>query len=91
MTLPHSPACERNRAPIIEVLRTHLHEAKRVLEIGSGTGQHAAYFAHGLPHLQWQPSDQPPHLEGIAQWVSASALPNLRLPAPSPNTAAKPS
>lgn len=82
MTLPHSPACERNREPILQVLRTHLHQARRVLEIGSGTGQHAACFAQGLPHLQWQPTDQPPHLEGIAQWVRASALPNLRLPAP---------
>lgn len=82
MRLPHSPACERNRAPILDVLRTHLQDATRVLEIGSGTGQHAVHFAQGLPHLAWQPSDQPPHLEGITAWVQAAALPNLRMPVP---------
>ncbi len=80
MTLQHSPACERNREPILKVLRAHLHDATRVLEIGSGTGQHAVYFAENLPHLVWQPSDQPAHLEGIAERVRLAALPNLRMP-----------
>lgn len=79
---PHSEASERNKGPILEALRTHLRTATHVLEIGSGTGQHAVHFAAGLPHLVWQPSDQPPYLDGIAQWVQEAALPNLRLPLP---------
>lgn len=77
---PYSEACERNRAPILEVLERILAERRFVLEIGSGTGQHAAYFAPALPHLVWQPSDVPEHLEGIRQWVEESAAPNLRAP-----------
>ena len=79
---PCSEASERNKAPILGVLRGHLHDATRVLEIGSGTGQHAVHFAAGLPHLTWQPSDQPPYLDGIGHWVQEAALPNLRAPLP---------
>ena len=52
-----SDACERNRDAILQVLRRVFADRKAVLEIGSGTGQHAAYFAPALPHLAWQPSD----------------------------------
>ena len=52
----------------------------RVLEIGSGTGQHAVAFARGLPHLQWQPSDVPAHLPGIRAWIAAAPAPNLHAP-----------
>jgi hypothetical protein len=77
---PYSEACERNRAPILDVLKRVFAERRFVLEIGSGTGQHAAYFAPALPHLVWQPSDVPEHLEGIRQWVDERAAPNLRPP-----------
>ncbi|RRU03912.1 DUF938 domain-containing protein, partial [Stenotrophomonas sp. 278] len=62
-----SEACERNRDPILAELRRHLQEHQRVLEIGSGTGQHAAYFAQQLPHLLWQASDHPDYLPGLAE------------------------
>ncbi|MEG0186446.1 MAG: DUF938 domain-containing protein [Stenotrophomonas sp.] len=77
-----SEACERNRAPILAVLQRHLHDRRRVLEIGSGTGQHASYFAAGLPHLHWQASDHPDHLPGIAERLAEAALPNLPAPWP---------
>ncbi|HWD23045.1 MAG TPA: DUF938 domain-containing protein [Burkholderiales bacterium] len=77
---PCSEACERNRAPIFEVLERVFADRRFVLEIGSGTGQHAAYFAPALPHLVWQPSDLAEHLDGIRQWVDDCAAPNLRAP-----------
>lgn len=77
---PWSEACERNRQPILEVLREVLATAYDVLEIGSGTGQHAAYFARHLPHLTWHASDRVEHHAGINAWVAEAALPNLRAP-----------
>ena len=77
---PYSEACERNRSPILGVLREALAAARDVLEIGSGTGQHAAYFAGHLPHLIWHASDLPEHHEGISAWIAEAALPNLRAP-----------
>lgn len=77
---PWAEACERNRAPILEVLRGAFAGATEVLEIGSGTGQHAVFFAAALPHLVWQPSDRPEHLAGIAAWRDGAGLPNLRAP-----------
>lgn len=65
----YSEASERNRAPIIEVLKKAFANNKRVLEIGSGTGQHAAYFAPELPHLVWQASDVAENLPDIREWV----------------------
>jgi hypothetical protein len=70
---PFSEASERNRAPILEVLKRLFAQSRRVLEIGSGTGQHAAYFAPQLPHLVWQTSDVAENLPGIRQWVSDPA------------------
>lgn len=77
---PSAEACERNRGPILEVLRGVFSGATSVLEIGSGTGQHAVFFAQALPHLLWQPTDRPEHLQGIAAWCEDSGLPNLRMP-----------
>ncbi|MGH8036396.1 MAG: DUF938 domain-containing protein [Stenotrophomonas sp.] len=77
-----SEACERNRDPILGVLRRHLHDRRRVLEVGSGTGQHAAYFAAGLPHLLWQASDHPDYLPGIAERLAEAGLPNAPAPWP---------
>jgi len=68
---PFSEASERNRAPILAVLKRVLADRKKVLEIGSGTGQHAACFAPELPHLVWQSSDVAENLPGIREWGSA--------------------
>lgn len=78
--LPFSPACERNRGPILECLRPLLAERRRVIEVGSGTGQHAAWFAPRLPQLQWVTSDLPAHHAGIRAWLEDSGAPNLEGP-----------
>ena len=77
---PHSPACERNREPILAVLRTHFADRRQVLEIGSGTGQHAVHFAAAMPWLTWQCSDRAAYLPGIRQWLHEAALPNTPAP-----------
>ncbi|EQD66180.1 protein containing DUF938, partial [mine drainage metagenome] len=61
----HAPSCERNQGPILKVLRQHFADRRRVLEIGSGTGQHAVHFAGALPELTWQTSDLEANLAGI--------------------------
>jgi SAM-dependent methyltransferase len=78
--LPFSEACERNRGPILEVLRTAFADRTRVVEIGAGTGQHAVHFARHLPHLAWQPTDQRDGLLGLAGRISAEAPPNVAAP-----------
>lgn len=77
---PFAPACERNRDPILEVLRTHFADRRRVLEIGSGTGQHAVHFGAALPHLQWQTGDLAANHDGIRQWLAEAALANVLPP-----------
>jgi len=77
---PFAPACERNREPILSVLRAHFADRTHVLEIGSGTGQHAVHFAAALPHLVWQTSDVPENLPGIRQWLDEANLPNTPAP-----------
>ncbi len=77
---PHAEACDRNRDPILDVLREAFAHAREVLEIGSGTGQHAVYFAQHLPHLVWQTSDVAQHHAGIAAWIADSGLANVRNP-----------
>ncbi len=76
----YAPACERNRQPILEVLAPLLKETATVLEIGSGTGQHAAWFSEHMPHLAWQPSDQPGTVASIEAWRERSGAVNLRKP-----------
>lgn len=80
MDKPSAPSCERNRDPILEVLRGHFADRRQVLEIGSGTGQHAVYFAAAMPHLQWQCTDRAEYLPGICQWLDEAALPNTPAP-----------
>lgn len=80
MEKPFSQACENNKGPILDHLRSTLQHSRSVMEIGSGTGQHAVHFAAALPHLQWQCCDQAPYLEGIRRWIVDSALPNLPPP-----------
>ena len=70
---PFSEASERNRGPILAILKRVFKDTRRVLEIGSGTGQHAAYFAAELPHLIWQASDVAEHLPGIREWIADPA------------------
>ena len=77
---PFSAACERNREPILAVLKPHFANRRKVLEIGSGTGQHAVHFAAALPHLVWQTSDRPEYHEGIRAWLGEAALPNVQPP-----------
>lgn len=77
---PHAPSCERNREPILAVLRDHFIDCRRVLEIGSGTGQHAVCFAAALPHLIWQCSDRRENLAGICMWLEEAGLPNTPPP-----------
>lgn len=80
MEKPAAPSCDRNREPILEVLREHLVGRHHVLEIGSGTGQHAVHFAAALPALIWQSSDRAENLPGIRAWVDDAALPNTPPP-----------
>jgi hypothetical protein len=70
---PFSEASERNRAPILAILKRVFKDREHVLEIGSGTGQHAASFAPELPHLVWQASDVAENLPGIREWVTEPA------------------
>lgn len=79
-TKPHAPACERNRDPILAVLRRHFAGRRHVLEVGSGTGQHAVYFARAMPWLAWQASDVAEHLPGIRAWLDDAGLPNTPPP-----------
>lgn len=77
---PFAPSAERNRGPILAVLREHFAGCRRVLEIGSGTGQHAVHFAAALPHLAWQASERPEALPGLRMWLDEAALPNTPPP-----------
>src|SRR5580693_6160718 len=78
--LPFSAACERNKDPILEVLRVAFADRSQVLEIGSGTGQHAQYFAEHLTHLTWHPTERLAYLEDLAARVKLARAPNLRPP-----------
>jgi SAM-dependent methyltransferase len=78
--LAFSPACERNKAPIVTFLETALVHRDSVLEIGSGTGQHAVHFAARLPHLTWRPTDIPPYLEPLRARIDAEGPPNCAAP-----------
>lgn len=77
---PYSEACDRNREPILHYLKQWLPHPATVLEVGSGTGQHAVYFARHLPHLVWQPSDRQENLSGISLWQQESGLSNVNPP-----------
>lgn len=78
-----APHVARNAGPIVDVLRGMLPDAGTVLEIASGSGEHALAFARAFPHLLWQPSDADPvALRSIDAWRGAEALPNLLAPIP---------
>jgi cyclopropane fatty-acyl-phospholipid synthase-like methyltransferase len=88
--LPFSQACENNQAPILVVLRDWLAHSKRVLEIGTGTGQHAVHFAAGLTHLHWLPSDHPETLWQSRERLARDAPVNLQQPALALDVAQRP-
>ena len=77
---PFSEACERNQDPILDVLRQWFASPGTVLEIGSGTGQHAVHFARHLPHLHWVCTDREENHSGIRAWLDEAQLPNLSGP-----------
>ncbi|TDJ18252.1 MAG: DUF938 domain-containing protein [Gammaproteobacteria bacterium] len=80
MNKPFSQACENNKDPILSVLKRVFDSPYEVLEIGSGTGQHAVYFATHLPHVSWQPSDLAIYLPGINSWLDEARLENIKSP-----------
>ena len=77
---PYSESCVQNRDPILAVLREVLVDCHHALEIGSGTGQHAVYFAEALAPLIWQCSDVEEHHSGINAWIDDYTGDNLRRP-----------
>ncbi|MEP7244575.1 MAG: DUF938 domain-containing protein [Gammaproteobacteria bacterium] len=78
--LPNAPACERNKDAILGVLREEFSQVRQVLEIGSGTGQHAVHFAAALPGTTWQTSDVEENLPGVRAWLQHAGLPNTPPP-----------
>ena len=77
---PFAQSCEENKKVILEQLRNLLSDSKNILEIGSGTGQHAVYFAQHLSHLIWQPTDLTENIPGIKLWSEEAALNNIVSP-----------
>jgi SAM-dependent methyltransferase len=78
--IAHSDACERNKGPILQVLRPAFSACKHVLEIGSGTGQHAVHFATEMPWLVWQPSETAESMPGLRKRIFNEGPSNLRAP-----------
>ncbi len=78
--LPYCQASENNKTYILEKLKVAFADSTRVLEIGSGTGQHAVFFAEHLSHLEWLPSDRLENHQGISAWIDESPSPNLQKP-----------
>lgn len=77
---PYAESCAQNRDPILAVLREVFADRRRVLEIASGTGQHAVYFGEALAHLVWQTSELPENHAGIQAWLDEAALDNVLAP-----------
>lgn len=77
---PFSQSSENNKLPILAVIRHVFTQPTTVWEIGSGTGQHACFFAGQLPHLTWQPTDRAGNFSGIQQWLDEAQLPNIQPP-----------
>ena len=80
MNKPFSQACENNKRPILEILTKEFSTVNHVLEVGSGTGQHAVFFGQNLPHLSWQTSDLLVNHSGINAWLDEAALDNVHKP-----------
>ena len=80
MNKPYAESCDQNKEPILSVIKPLFSQSRSVLEIGSGTGQHAVYFADKMPHLIWHTSDCEENHAGINQWLQESAAINTRGP-----------
>lgn len=80
MNRPYSEACEQNKFVILDVVRSYLKPGIEVLEIGSGTGQHAIFFAEQNPSIVWQTSDRPEYINGIKSWLEFAGLNNIVQP-----------
>ena len=80
MNKPYAEACDRNRDSILAVIAPLLAKSRAVLEIGSGTGQHAVFFAEMMPHLLWHTSDRDENHAGIRLWIEEARLANIRPP-----------
>ena len=78
--IPFSSACERNKLPILTVLKEVLPARGKILEIGSCTGQHLVFFAPHFPGLHWQPSDREENLDGLTARLELEASENVRRP-----------
>ncbi len=78
--LKFSDACERNKDPILKILKHEFNNSNLVLEIGSGTGQHAVYFGKHLSHLNWQPTDLNENLASIKERIELEATDNVKPP-----------
>ncbi len=72
--------CEKNKQPILNQLKVYFKSSRHVLEIGSGTGQHAVFFAEQLPHLVWHTSDVPETHASVKAWIAESRLENVVAP-----------
>lgn len=77
---PEAPATDRNRESILDVLRNEFETVRSVLEIGSGSGQHAVFFGRELPWLKWQTSDRQQNHVGINAWIADASLKNVYSP-----------
>ena len=77
---PFAESCEQNKVPILEVLQDVFSDRQNVLEIASGTGQHAVFFGRALPHLVWQTSELAANHAGIRMWLDEAQLPNVLPP-----------
>lgn len=77
---PYAESCDINQGPILAVLRTVFAERRHVLELASGTGQHAVHFGRALPHLTWQTSELAENHAGIQMWLDEAQLPNVLPP-----------
>lgn len=75
-----SPACERNKNPILSILKHHIDQNEKVLEIGSNTGQHVVHFAYHLPETVWLPSDIERNLNGLNAFIENHQLSNIQSP-----------
>lgn len=80
MDRPFSQACENNKTVILKVLQHYFAGVDYVLEVGSGTGQHAVFFAEHLPHIYWQPTDQKDYIACINSWLDWAKLDNILPP-----------
>jgi SAM-dependent methyltransferase len=77
---PYAESCEKNQAEILDVLNVEFARSNKILEIASGTGQHAVYFGRALPHVSWQTSELPENHAGIQTWLDEAQLNNVLAP-----------